>query len=198
MLPGVASRLTFERIREASFEACDHSSMGDKPERTGTTIIIGDDYATGSSRMRKKRAMEVVTRALAAVTPIGSAIDAAVERELQRQRDAKPPPARSPDVQYRFSYFGDLGERFRSDPRITRNRLDVVIDTLTLRECLSRFTNEQRRDGGVSDDVRQMTHREIAAARDEWSRQVREKVAASAAAARERERTQVVVDYDDW
>lgn len=176
--------------------------MGDKPERTGTTIIIGDGYAHGSSRMRKERATELVNRALAAVTPIGSAVDAAVERELQRQRDAKPPPALSPYLLYRFppnvgrpSYWG---ERFKSDPRITRNRLDVVIDTLTLRECLSRFTNEQRRDGGVSDDVRQMTHREIAAARDEWSRQVREKVAASAAAARERERTQVVVDYDDW
>jgi hypothetical protein len=54
---------------------------------------------------------------------------------------------------------------------------------------------EQLQDGTPGFPKRLMSFSARAAAA-EWSRQLREKVAASAAAAKERERTQVVLDYD--
>lgn len=83
----------------------------------------------------------------------------------------------------------------RVDPAAAPSQVTVTYDGLTAEQCLERYVQRQRHD--TSEPSISYTHlkpAQLAAARELWSLQLRQRVAETDAADRERDRLQVVID----
>lgn len=82
---------------------------------------------------------------------------------------------------------------------LTVDPLDVEYDGLPLRTCIAIDKRLRRFDGiGAVDGMRMsLTQAQRAAVSDHWSAELRAKVAASAAADKERDNRRVLVDMED-